>query len=272
VCRSPPISFCCSTCPTDTAAQHCRFAVRSGRGQLDLAHSSDAMKRRLLNLLTALSVVLTVATAHGCALGARRRPTIREDRRELSVLYFPPGRGEVVVPVVQEGWLLLTDAVTVNGQSVGWLIVDTGANWTGIDREAARRLGITAAGLWRTPFGDGSRDGLYRIERLDVAGMTLSNHVIGVGDLSSLASARGRSIVGVVGGDVLGAVPFTVDFARKEFVLHRRDAFRPQPGVAEHRLTIRRPRTKGLLRHGQSCRGIAAGGDGGGRAAYDADA
>ena len=161
---------------------------------------------------------------------------------------LPPGIGggnsPVTLPLrVTQGGLLVTDAVTVNGKPVGPMVIDTGAGWTVLDRAAAKRLGVTNARPWHA-WADGEPpDGFYRIASLDVVGgFGFREHVIAVADLSSISGAAGA---GVIGGDVLGAMPFTIDYARGELTIHPRASFKPPAGVRARRLRVQRPWTRG---------------------------
>jgi predicted aspartyl protease len=183
---------------------------------------------------------------------------LRDGERVLSELTFPSDRAEVVFPLAESGVLLLTDAVTVNGRGLGWFVIDTGANFTTLDRTAAEQLGITVTDLWKRREGLQEPDGLYRIRSLQIGGMTLSNHVIGVLDLSSItaASPNDRPIGGVLGGDVWGALPFTVDYPGKRLVIHGRRAFRPPSGAMRYDLQLDRPFTRGLYMDANPAAGV----------------
>jgi len=210
------------------------------------------MTRRGIHHLTTL--VLLASLAGGCTAAVGRRPVVREDGATLSVLRFPAGTRDVTLRVVEDRGLWLTDAVSVNGRPAGWMVVDTGAGFSTLDRQAARELGVTDAPPWKSwakdgrdgAAADGAPDGAYRIERLDVAGVSLSNHVIGVIDLGEVSKTFGRRVAGVLGGDVWGATPFTLDGPGRRVVLHRRETFRPPAHASAHRLAIRPPMTKGV--------------------------
>jgi hypothetical protein len=160
----------------------------------------------------------------GCAPRSVPRPLVRANGAVISALHFP-GRREIVIPLTSRNGILGTDAVTINGRSAGWFVVDTGASWTAIDREAAKALGLLANEPWAPIDKTKKPDGLYPIDRLEVGGMALSNHEIAVLDFSSLAALPGGRIAGSIGGDVWGSLPFTIDYAKRQLVIHRRDEF-----------------------------------------------
>jgi hypothetical protein len=182
-----------------------------------------------------LAVVVPLGLC-GCARApvAAPRPVIRgADGAVVSELSFPPGRGDVVVPLRAHGTLLMSDDVRINGKSPGAMVIDTGAGWSSIDHSTAKALGIGADEFWKAAPGEEFPDGLYRIDSLDVAGMTLRNHLIGVVDMSSLntpGAAQHRRIVGVIGADVFAATPFTLDGRNKQLILHRGKTSARRPG------------------------------------------
>ena len=181
---------------------------------------------------------LIVFAGAGCATAApdaplgppvAARPLVRDDAGAVvSRLVMPPGAKAVTVQLVEENGLLLTDALRVNGQPVGLVAIDTGAGLTAIDRDAAAALGLAPDKRLPTTRRDVEPpDGLYAIRSLAVGELTIENHAIVVADLSTLRRPDLRTIVGVIGGDVLGAVPFTIDYGKRTLTLHGRDTFRP---------------------------------------------
>jgi hypothetical protein len=140
------------------------------------------------------------------------RPVVRDEAGAVvSRLVIPDGVASVTIPLVEEDGLLLTSAMRVNGRPIGWVAVDTGAGFSALDRETANALGLKpeqriAGGRTVEP-----PDGYYRIRSLAVGELSIDNHAIVVADLSSLRRPDRRAIVGVIGGAVFGAVPFTVD-------------------------------------------------------------
>ena len=212
---------------------HCenRAMIRSGPG---------AVAARVALLLIGLCSVA------GCGAAAPARPVVRDgDGAALSVLRFPRGREVVVLTLVRHNGILLTDAVTVNGRSAGWFAVDTGAGVSLIDSEVAKAFGLSAERAWAAAGKKPGGITLHPVGSLAVGDVTLSNHFVAVGDLGSVSQGASRKIAGVVGGDVWGAVPFTVDYWNNQLILYRPQAFRPPQGVAARRLTIQRPRTQG---------------------------
>ena len=80
---------------------------------------------------------------------------VRDDSGELvSVPKFPKDRGQVTIPLQWAGSVLVTDAVRVNGESVGLFIVDTGTQGSTVDTSVAETMNLLlwAAGLRN--FGD----------------------------------------------------------------------------------------------------------------------
>jgi hypothetical protein len=79
--------------------------------------------------------------------------------------------------------------------------------------------------------------------------LTIDNHLVGVLDLSGVVRQLDVPLAGVLGGDVWGCVPFSVDHLERTLTLYRRDAFRPPAGVSSHELILRgRPRSNDMFR------------------------
>jgi hypothetical protein len=187
-------------------------------------------------------VVLTFA----CLAGGGCRHVERTARSRLpddeghamSHVTYPPG-GRTVLELRDGEGLLLTDAVRVNGRSVGWFILDTGANFTFLDRAAARTMTEELGprwDAWRDVESD--VDGFYRIESLRVGGVLIENHMIGVADLGSVTRRYPIPIAGVIGADVWGACPFSIDFRARRLVLYDPATFQPPRGGYRERLII----------------------------------
>ncbi len=120
--------------------------------------------------------------------------------------------------------LLFTDAVAINGQQVGHFLVDTGANITVLAAEAAKSLGVNA--------GDASLDvngrqvgGIASVE-LSLGPVTIRRHPVGIMDLAPLQKFT-KPVVGILGADVLGKIPFTLDYREARLVLHDPAWFTP---------------------------------------------
>ena len=212
-----------------------------------------------------IATMLSLCFVGGCARPTPR-PIVRENGLVLSELTFPADRDALALPLRPARSLLMTNAVRINGRPVGWMIIDTGAGWTCIDHATAQSLGIGPDKFWKSPEGEKPPSGMYRIDSLELGGgdggaggggMSLRNHVVAVIDLSSLNALHvGVPIAGVVGADVFGAAPFTIDAPRRELILHRRSAFRPPTrGAVEDIVWIGQPRTRGAYFDANPCAG-----------------
>ena len=183
----------------------------------------------MMNRAATLSLLIVWAAA-GCASTSRQRPIVRDERgAQVSQVTFPSDQREVVLPLTFDGKLLFTDAVKINGQTVGTFIIDTGAMVSALDRDAAMKLGLTPDKCWSAMTTSQPRpDGLYRIDSLDAGAVSIRNHVIGVADLSSIRRGSHRqNIAGVIGADVWATMPFTIEYQAREVVFHARKTFRP---------------------------------------------
>jgi hypothetical protein len=194
-------------------------------------------------LLALLSTSLPLCI--GCNARIAERPAIRDDRVLLSRLSGPPDGGACVVSFHLDGGLPLIDSVRVNGQLVGPMVIDTGAAWTVLDRGAAERLGITQCLPW-TPDVNVNKREWYRVSSLQVGDLALRDHVVPVVDMTRLNhNQREIKLAGVIGGDLWGALPYTINWVDKTLTIHSRVGFKPPAGSFEHRLMVRPLRTRG---------------------------
>jgi len=130
--------------------------------------------------------------------------------------------------------LLLVDGM-VRGRPTPMLI-DSGAQYTVIDRAFADRIGLEAA-LAPPVLAYGLTGGpsLGRAASLDaeVGPMRLTGLRAAVLDLSDVTALGGRSFPVILGRDVLGGLVVDLDFPRRRIAFHRPDAFAwPQGATA----------------------------------------
>ncbi len=103
----------------------------------------------------------------------------------------------------------------VNGQDVGWFILDTGAGQSVISTASAPRLGLEKVGetLVSSIFGLAT-GAIHRGERLELGPVTLARPLFVEMDLSPLAQYFGEEVGGIIGYDVLSRCVVEVDLAR----------------------------------------------------------
>src|SRR3990170_4538158 len=127
-----------------------------------------------------------------------------------------PARLTIQVPIQKRGAAILVPA-TLNGQASGYFILDTGATFTSVSRQAASRLGITsrggsvnlatASGIIQAP--------LALLDEVDVAGATARNIPTVIHDLPNVPP----SIVGLLGLSFLERFRVSLDLSSGVLVL-----------------------------------------------------
>jgi len=144
---------------------------------------------------------------------------------EVSVARFGGTDAHVSMPLVAGGNMLLTDAVRINGKSLGYFMVDTGINGTLVDTVCAKELGLgkPCKDLWM--YGKVSGD-CYEVDSLALGPLEIRRLLVGATDLTFLQMFS-KPVVGVIGFDVLSKVPFTVDYTQRVLVLHDPQHFKP---------------------------------------------
>lgn len=131
--------------------------------------------------------------------------------------------------------LLFTDAVHINGERVGYFLVDTGSNITVIGSGVAEKMGITVSEASLSVGG--RRVGGIANVQLSVGPLSMRKHPVGVMDLDPLQKFS-KPVVGIFGTDVLGKVPFTVDYREGRLTLFDPSRFEPPVGAKRVELQI----------------------------------
>ncbi len=121
-----------------------------------------------------------------------------------------PARVTIRVPIQKRGPSILVAAM-VNGQPVGYFILDTGATFTSVSRQTARRLGITSQG---TSVNLATASGVIQaplalLDEVDIAGAR-TQHVPAV--IHDLPNAP-PSIVGLLGLSFLERFRVSLDLS-----------------------------------------------------------
>lgn len=160
--------------------------------------------------------------------GRSERPSIRDSAGNLvSEVVLPSTSSEFQLPLMESSSLLLTDRVKVNGRSIGWFLLDTGANFSMLDRSAAAAAGIQPGERLMALGNPREPDGAYRISSLAVGDVSMRNHAILVSSLPRAGNAMQVRLAGILGGDLWGALPFTLDYKRSTVTFFDRRDFHP---------------------------------------------
>ncbi len=179
---------------------------------------------------------------------------------DVQATTFASREASVEIELAMGRGVLFTDAVRIDGRSVGFFLVDTGANVTVITPGAAKDLGIKPG---ETSLIVEGRDvgGIAKVD-LFVGPLKITQHPIGIMDLSPLQTFS-KPVVGILGADVLGKIPFTVDYREAHLILHDPSRFTPPdeakkfdlrivhvqsgPGLAGSDKSVGRPAVTGVL-------------------------
>ena len=136
--------------------------------------------------------------------------------------------GDTVIPLSRWGNLYLVKAA-INFQKVGYLILDTGATTTMIDRDLVSHLKLPVLGSSNVTGGSGKmKVEIARIDELSVGNVPMRNAAVISSDISRYFNL-GMPFAGMLGLDFLRQQPFTLDCRRDLLILHRPGSFVPPP-------------------------------------------
>lgn len=113
-------------------------------------------------------------------------------------------------------------------------VVDSGAQFSAIDRTLAARLGLEAAPLPMLAFGVSGEPAVTHTVGLEVSigAMRVTNMRAATLELLALSGAMRRPFAMLVGRDLLGEVAADIDWPNGRAAFLRPEAFRPAPGAA----------------------------------------
>jgi clan AA aspartic protease (TIGR02281 family) len=128
-----------------------------------------------------------------------------------------PARLAVQIPVQTRGTLILVPA-RVNGQALGYFILDTGATYTSISRTAAESLRVRGGGgrVNLSTAGGVIQASLVLLDEVDVGGAVTHNVAAVVHDLPNVPS----TIVGLLGLSYLERFRVSLDLTSRLLILH----------------------------------------------------
>ncbi|MEO0515303.1 MAG: retropepsin-like aspartic protease [Planctomycetota bacterium] len=155
------------------------------------------------------------------------------------------------IPLARSGGYLLVPTF-LNGESVGLMMIDTGASLSVVAQGVAGSLGLPKDGQGRTVGVGGFEDfdyyraehfsigqptsrldgkkntqrGVLRLERDRIAGLRMLN----------FGRALGVGLAGIVAFTDFGDVPFALDAANQRLTVYEPRAFRPPADATRHRL------------------------------------
>ncbi len=129
--------------------------------------------------------------------------------------------------------------IEIDGEAAGHpirIVVDSGAQFSAIDRALAERLGLPQAmTLPMLAYGVSGEPSLTHTVRFDLAlpGLSVQGMRAAVLDIAALSSATGRAFQMLLGRDVLRELVLDADYPRDRVRFHRPAAFRPPPDARE---------------------------------------
>ena len=205
----------------------------------------ETMRARWQRVLTITIAILTVwlvpANGQTQPPGESADPPTTAATKPVSVLHFPADTDQVVVPLVESNGLLLTRDVKVNGQTLdGWWFIDTGAAFSALDEMAARKLMLAIAPDPLPHLNETVKAEFYRIDSISLGPIRLSNHAILSLNVRSFGKQLNMNIVGIIGADLWGAMPFRIDGRGKQLVLFSREHFQPPDDTPAHDISLDR--------------------------------
>lgn len=173
---------------------------------------------------------------------------------------LPDAQPSATVPLERGGHLLFA-AVKINGQDAGRWVVDTGAGYVGISAEAARRLKLPDLRSGTVQGALGPRLASIKwAALLSLGGTEFPDVEVGVFDGRPAASQWGLAIDGVIGFDVLAAMPFTIDYSAASLTFFDRQTFQPPPGANAYDLYMQynQPTAEGWIERSEEVRLLLA--------------
>ena len=165
------------------------------------------------------------------------------------LIKFAEGQDSITVPVERGGHLLFAK-VKLNGQDAGWFHVDTGGQMTMIATKTALALNLPVTGQGQLQGVGGTRAVAFRkVDSLSLGDLTMGGLTVIDQDLKVLSAPLGIEIGGVLGADLWGQVPFTVDWEARSLTFHNPARFKPPAGATAEKIEIQngRPTVRAVL-------------------------
>jgi len=187
--------------------------------------------------LTCLLVLIAISAR----LQAQTQPTATpaSEPATRQQVRLPPGKDHATIQLSRAGPLLLTRGV-VNGQDIGWLVVDTGASGLILDPAVADNLKLPTLANARVNGISGTVPATIHLCRTLALGggeFVLDRPIVAVSAMPGLTHLLGFKLAGLLGGDVLGAAPCAIDFRDDTLTFYQRANFKP-PATQPHRVRM----------------------------------
>lgn len=157
---------------------------------------------------------LTIVTIGGCA-SVRSAASTPAPHHSISIALATGPFGALLAPM------------TLNETHRVWMLIDTGASTSSIDRNVARGFGLTESPSSNITVGVGgtssSAGGIFAVRQLEVAGASygpIDLHALDLTGLRGLEQDRGGPRTdGILGADFLAPLSAVVDYGHRRMVL-----------------------------------------------------
>ena len=157
------------------------------------------------------AVILCLAFANTILAEPATESTTAPVEPEVRLFSFPPGADSIGLRLLRGHESFFVSA-SVNGRGVGYFLIDTGSLVTTLDEDCAEQLKIKSVGRPTLQRIDGPESAdVAVVESLDVGALHVDHPRLHIVNEKSHLSQTGIPIAGVLGCDVLGEVPFTID-------------------------------------------------------------
>ena len=117
------------------------------------------------------------------------------------------------------------------------LYIDTGAQETFISRAVANRCRLPAA-LQLHLTCKHCRVDIRRVKQLQIGSITVVDDAINTEDFGSVTDKVTKSVVGSIGGDILGRMPFSIDYRDSKLIFDNLKSFGAPQEATEYAITI----------------------------------
>ena len=134
----------------------------------------------------------------------------------LSKIELQTGRG-----------LLFTEDVKINGKNVGVFLIDTGSNVSTIDANILHENGIEETFVGLNEVTDLRKFRFHRLKDIQIGDFKITNHFIYAGKVSPNYPKFKKPVIGIIGGDVLGKVPYTLNLNNFTITFYKPQVFNP---------------------------------------------
>jgi ankyrin repeat protein len=147
---------------------------------------------------------------------------------QVSTVSFIGNKQSETIPLISGRGLIFTKSVSINGKAAGVFIIDTGSNVSIIDQEKLLEFGLNETFQGLNEVSDLRKFRFFKVKELQIGRMKIKNHFIYSGKVTANYTKFSEPIIGILGGDILGKLPFKLDLHNFTLSFYQRAAFKPQ--------------------------------------------